>query len=167
MFERTRVLILSDRNAAREALLKEMAEDERQSVEAELDALEREEADRVEREKARARQAEALTDARKKLADARNSQHKWADSFDRALSDACKAFEALEELSVEVARLENFTGDGSGKRPVIVGHARTGALVAAFWDRARPLAKRIGLRPVAGTNKSIKPLASIYPADRR
>lgn len=167
MFERTRGLILSDRNAAREALLKEMAEDERQSVEAELDALEREEADRVEREKARAREAQALADARKNLKDARVYQHRWAVSFDEALTDACKAFEALEELSTEVARLEKVTGNGSGARPVIVGHARTGAIVAAFWDRARPLAKRIGLRAVPGTNRSIKPLASIYPAERR
>ncbi len=66
MFERTRGLILRDRNAAREALLKEMAEDERRSVEAELDAIEREEADRIKREKARAREVEALADARKK-----------------------------------------------------------------------------------------------------
>lgn len=67
----------------------------------------------------------------------------------------------LEGLSTEAARLERITGDGNGVRPVIVGHARTGALVAAFWDRARPLAKRLGLRAVPGTNRSIRPLVAL------
>ena len=112
-------------------------------------------------EKARALVLSDKAKARKALAEAIRQKEK--DEIDAALAAAGDAFEQLELLSADAARLEGEVGVGDGRRPVIAGHARSAALVAAVWNAARPLAKRLGLRAVPGSNANIRPLTAVYP----
>lgn len=162
MFQRARDLVLTDRPRARKALSDEIKRNERDAVDAQLDALAAEERDRIATEEAAAALASDLAAAKKDLANTRQEQHIAAAEYDGAFSAANSAFERLEELATRSAKLERQIGAGSGQRPALVGHARSGALVAAIWHSARPLAKRLGLRVVPGSSKNVRPLTSIY-----
>lgn len=162
MFEAARELVLKDRSGARKALASEMKRQQGEELDAELDQLAQEERDRREREASERAETEAVAAAFKALRDVRAQQRKQAAKFDRALAQAGAAFEELEALANLAASLERKAGEGSGDRPSIVGHARTGAIVAAVWNAARPLAKRLRLSAVPGSRKNIRPLADLY-----
>ncbi|MEM6891786.1 MAG: hypothetical protein AAGA74_15660 [Pseudomonadota bacterium] len=163
MFEKARSLILSDRAKARKALTDEIKRNERDSLDKELDQLETDERSRLQAKAADAAEKERVAQARETLAKTRKAQNEQAAKFDDAIASANGAFGCLEALANEAALLEREIGVGSGQRPVIVGHARTGALVAAMWHSARPLSKRLGLRAVPGSARNIRPLTSVYP----
>lgn len=163
MFDKARILVLSDRAKAREALADEIKRNEREELDAELDQLEAEEKARIEAEEAKTARANARHAAREALKDVRSSQNIAALNFDAAMKAANDAFETLESLSAEAARLEKEAGDGDGQRPLIRGHARSSALVAACWNSARPLCKRLGMRVVPGSVKNVRPLTTVYP----
>jgi hypothetical protein len=166
MFERARSLVLSDRQAARKALLAEMEAQSQADLDAELDELAAEERGRAEAAEAERRRAEARARASHELREARLAQHEAAARFDAAVAEMGAAFDELEELAVTVARLEAESGAGDGQRPVVNGHARSGAVVAALWNGARSVARRVGLRNVAGSSKNIRPLTGVYPKDK-
>ncbi len=163
MFEKARGLILSDRTAARKALTDEIRKNERDEIDAELAALEADERERQAEEEAEALNAQRMAQAREELNAIKSKQSKAAADFDTGLAEANRAFEALEALATETARLEREAGFGDGRRPVIAGHARSSSLVAAAWHSARPLAKRLGLRAVPGSARNIRPMATVYP----
>ncbi len=167
MFEKARQLVLSDRTAARKALADEIRKNERDDIDAELDALEADERERQAAEEAEALRAQRAAQAREELDAIKARQHAAALSYDASLAAANDAFQQLELLSSETARLERELGVGDGRRPVIAGHARSGALVAAAWQSARPLAKRLGLRAVPGSARNIRPLATVYPKSEK
>lgn len=162
MFEAARELVLRDRAKARKALVEEMARDEAESLDAELDRLAEEERQRQKREAEERAEAEAMAEASEELREVRTRQHQQAKRFDRALAQAGAAFVELEMLATRAATLERATGGGDGARPLIVGHARTGAIVAAVWHAARPLAKRLRLSAVPGSRRNLRPLADLY-----
>ncbi|MBU2588693.1 MAG: hypothetical protein KJ872_11330, partial [Alphaproteobacteria bacterium] len=118
---------------------------------------------RVERAAAEKANADAVATAAKELREVRALQRQNAVKFDRALAQAGAAFEELETLANRAAALERTAGEGNGDRPSLVGHARTGAIIAAVWDAARPLAKRLRLSAVPGSRRNIRPLADLYP----
>ena len=161
MFAEARKLILKDRDAARKALKAEIDAQERQQINDELDQIEAEERQRLEREEHERSAANARAAAAAELSDARLHQHELAMKFDEALAAANAAFLELEALCNRVARLERDAG-GAGDRVKVVAHARSNALVAAAWKSARPLAKRLGIRRVAGGPHNVKPLTAIY-----
>lgn len=162
MFEAARELVLRDRTKARKALADEMARQDAEDLEAELDQLAEEERQRGEREAADRAAAERNAEATAELRDVRVQQHQQAVRFDRALAQAGAAFEELETLANRAATLERNAGEGTGDRPLVIGHARTGAIIAAVWDAARPLAKRLRLSAVPGSRRNIRPLADLY-----
>lgn len=162
MFEAARELVLRDRTKARKALADEMARQDAEDLEAELDQLAEEERQRKDREAADRAQADAVAAASRELREVREQQHQQAKRFDRALAQAGAAFEELEALANRAAMLEPTAGAGDGDRPLVIGHARTGAIIAAVWDAARPLAKRLRLSAVPGSRRNIRPLADLY-----
>lgn len=162
MFEAARELVLRDRTKARKALADEMARQDAEDLEAELDRLAEEERQRKEREAADRAHADAVAAASKELREVREQQHQQAVRFDKALAQAGAAFEELEALANRAATLERNAGEGDGDRPLVIGHARTGAIIAAVWDAARPLAKRLRLSAVPGSRRNIRPLADLY-----
>ncbi|EAQ28637.1 hypothetical protein NAP1_13598 [Erythrobacter sp. NAP1] len=162
MFEAARELVLRDRAKARKALVEEMARDEADDLDAELDRLADEERQRQEREARERAEAKAMAAASKELREVGTRQHQQAKKFDRALTQASAAFEELEALANQAATLERATGEGDGVRPVVVGHARTGAIVAAVWHAARPLAERLRLSAVPGSRRNFRPLGDLY-----
>ena len=167
MFESAKKLILKDRMKAKKALTAEYKRLEQEDIEAELDQLEHEERARILEEEREAARARELKESIKSLESAKLRQQELASTFDKAITEANSSFEELEALSTTVAQLEQITQSGVGRRPAIAGHARTGALVAAFWCSGRPLSKRLGLRVVPGGRKSIKPLSAIYSSPER
>lgn len=162
MFERARELVLADRAKARKALTDEIRRAERDEIDARLDGLEAEERERLAAEKEETKRERRTAKAREELLAVKSRQADAAHSYDAAMAEANRAFEELETLSMEAARLERELGQGDGRRPVLAGHARSGALVAAAWHSARPLAKRLGLRVVPGTSKNVRPLSAVY-----
>jgi len=162
MFEAAKELVLKDRDKAKRALAAELKRQQAEEIEAELDQLADEERQRAEREAADRAAAEAIAEATAELREVHAQQHQQAKKFDRALAQAGAAFDELETLANRAATLERTTGQGTGDRPLVVGHARTGAIIAAVWDAARPLAKRLRLSAVPGSRRNIRPLADLY-----
>lgn len=162
MFEAARELVLKDRDKAKRALAAELKRQQADELDAELDRLADDERQRVEREAAEKADADTMAAAAKELREVRAQQHQQAVMFDKALAQAGAAFDELEALANRTATLERTAGEGSGDRPPVVGHARTGAIIAAVWDAARPLAKRLRLSAVPGSRKNIRPLADLY-----
>lgn len=162
MFEVARSLVLKDRAKARKAFAEELKRRKEGELDAELDRLAEEEREREETESVARAKEEAVAAASSELKKVRARQHQQAVKFDRALAQAGAAFEELEELANRAAMLERAVGEGSGERPLVIGHARTGAIVAAIWNAARPLAKRLRLSAVPGSAKNIRPLADLY-----
>lgn len=162
MFETARNLVLKDRAKARKAFAEELKRRREGELDAELDRLAEEEREREEADAAERTRQEAIAAAASELKKVRTRQHQQAVKFDRALAQAGAAFEELEELANRAAALERTAGNGSGERPLVIGHARTGAIVAAVWSSARPLAKRLRLSAVPGSGKNIRPLADLY-----
>lgn len=163
MFEAARELVLKDRDKAKRALAAELKRQQADHLDAELDRLADDERQRQEREATEKANADAVAAAAKELREVRALQRQHAVNFDRALAQAGAAFEELETLANRAAALERTAGEGSGDRPSLVGHARTGAIIAAVWDAARPLAKRLRLSAVPGSRRNIRPLADLYP----
>ena len=163
MFEKARSLVLKDREAARKALADEIAEEELRSIDHELDEIENSEREMQEKREAEAREIAARAAASRELRDVRCAQHEMASQFDNAIQMAGNSFLELESLAKRAAELEKLSGEGVGATPHRFGHARTGAVTAAIWFAARDLAKRLGLRTVAGSRSNIRPLAQLYP----
>jgi len=161
MFEAARSLVLKDRSKARKALADEIKRNESDELDAELDQLEREENERLAAEQAETTRALRAADVRKEILQIQTRQHDAAKAFDAALTSANAAFEQLEQLAADTAKLERELG-GDGKRPVIAGYTRTTALVSAMWNSARPLSKRLRLSVVPGGPSKIKPLNAVY-----
>lgn len=162
MFEVARGLVLTDRAKARKAFAEELKRRKEGELDAELDRLADDERQRVEREAAAKANSDAVAAASEELREVRAQQHQQAVRFDEALALAGAAFDELETLANRAATLERTAGEGSGDRPLVVGHARTGAIIAAVWDAARPLAKRLRLSAVPGSRRNIRPLAELY-----
>lgn len=163
MFEAARELVLKDRTKAKKALAAEMKRHQGEELDAELDQLAEEEHQREELEAAGRAKTKAITEVSSELREVRKRQHDLAVRFDASLAEAGSAFEELEALANRAATLERVAGEGSGERPLVVGHARTGAIIAAVWNAARPLAKRLRLSAVPGRGRNIRPLADLYP----
>ena len=162
MFKTARELVLKDRAKARKALAEERARREAEGLEEELDQLAEEEREREAIEASDRAKADATAAAAAELQKVRTQQHQQAKRFDRALAQASVAFEELENLANRAASLERAAGEGIGDRPLVVGHARTSAIIAAVWHAARPLAKRLRLSAVPGSRKNVRPLADLY-----
>lgn len=82
MFEKARRLVLSDRAAARKALADEIRKNERDEIDAELDALEADERERQAAEEAEALRAQRAAQAREELNAIKAKQHAAALSYD-------------------------------------------------------------------------------------
>ena len=166
MFEAARALVLRDRDGAREALREEIARQSEEDVEHELDQLAEEEAERLRAEDGERARLDRVAKSRVELRATRIRQAELAVSFDHSLAALEAAFEELESLSQAASELERASGDGSGRRATVVAHARSTALVAAFWSGAPALARRLGIRRVPSGPSNARPLADAYPTKR-
>lgn len=166
MFDQVRSLVLRDRDAARKALAAEIEAQTQAGLDEELDEIEREERERLAREESERAAADARDTAARDLREVRERQHELAAAFDAALAAAEQAFLDLEALGDEVARLERLSGQGAGDRATVVAHARSTAIVAAVWNSARGLAKRLGLRRVPSGPLNARPLTDTYKSPK-
>lgn len=162
MFEAARALVLRDRDSAREALREEIARQSEEDVEHELDQLPDEEAARLRTEEAEQARLDRAAGSRVELRAARIRQAELATGFDHSLAALEAAFEELESLLQAASALERASGDGTGRRVSVVAHARSTALVAAFWSGAPALARRLGIRRVPSGPSNARPLAHAY-----
>lgn len=134
MFEAARSLILKDRSKARKALADEIKQNENDELDAELDQLEREENERLAVEQAEAARALRAADARKEILQIQAKQHEAAKAFDVALASANAAFERLEQLATDTAKLEReLGGDGKPSSTSLVALASLLMTLPKLW----------------------------------